>query len=254
MRSKKKIIKKLVIAILIIAAVLAAAFKLYSLNYYRADNKTIEKIEKSDDVAVKKYNGDTLLFYPKNNESVKAGIVFYPGGKVDYRAYSGFMYKLAERGFVCLLPRMLENLAFLNIDKADDLKLESLNVKKWYIAGHSLGGVAAGKYLSDKLSDDESEFSGLILCASYTTSDLTGYDINTLSIYGSNDGILNMSKYKENKKNLPDLTEKVIDGGIHSYFGSYGHQSGDGKSSISNEEQLDAAADIILKWVDDNNN
>lgn len=247
----KKYIKRTIIVLLVIVAVAAVAFKLYTMNYYRADIKTINKIERAGDVVVKKYDKNTLAFYPKDM-APKAGIVFYPGGKVDYKAYSGLMYKMAERGYVCLLPRMPENLAFLRLDAAKHLNLENFKIDKWYIGGHSLGGVAAGKYLSEELSYGEMRFSGLILCASYVTSDLTDSKLNTLSIYGSNDGVLNMEKYRENKKNLPDLTEEVIRGGIHSYFGCYGRQSGDGKSKISNEEQLDEASDIISNWIEKN--
>ncbi len=247
----KKYIKRTIVILLIIVALAAIAFKLYTMNYYRADTKTIKEIERAGDVVVKKYDKNTLAFFPKD-VTPKAGIVFYPGGKVEYKAYSGFMYKLAERGYLCLLPRMPENLAFLRLDAASNLDLDETKVEKWYIGGHSLGWVAAGQYLSDEYSDGETKFSGLILCASYVTSDLTDSELSTLSIYGSNDGVLNMEKYRENKKNLPDLIEKVIKGGIHSYFGCYGKQSGDGKSKISNEEQLNEAADIVSEWIEKN--
>ena len=39
--------------------------------------------------------------------------------------------------------------------------------------------------------------------------------------------------------------EYVIKGGIHSYFGSYGLQDGDGTPTITNEQQLVEAADVI---------
>ncbi|MBO5622611.1 MAG: alpha/beta hydrolase, partial [Butyrivibrio sp.] len=66
----------------------------------------------------------------------------------------------------------------------------------------------------------------------------------------SNDEVLNMNAYEENKANWPeDSTEIVIDGGNHSYFGTYGIQDGDGTPSISNQEQIDITAQIIDDWI-----
>ena len=60
-----------------------------------------------------------------------------------------------------------------------------------------------------------------------------------LSVYGSEDNVLNREKYDENRSNLPDdFTEIVIDGDCHAYFGMYGAQDGDGTPAITNEEQM----------------
>jgi len=71
-----------------------------------------------------------------------------------------------------------------------------------------------------------------------------------LSIYGSEDGVMNHEKYEKNKKNLPgDFTEFVIDGGCHAGFGMYGTQEGDGTPTISGAEQIDTTAEVIEKFV-----
>lgn len=41
----------------------------------------------------------------------------------------------------------------------------------------------------------------------------------------------------------------MIDGGCHSYFGSYGNQDGDGSPTISNKEQINQTASIICKFI-----
>ena len=47
-------------------------------------------------------------------------------------------------------------------------------------------------------------------------------------------------------KNLPEgYHEYVIDGGCHAYFGSYGEQDGDGTSTITNSEQIQATVDLL---------
>ena len=63
--------------------------------------------------------------------------------------------------------------------------------------------------------------------------------------------ILNHEKYNENKINLTDnLTEIVIEGGCHAYFGMYGAQDGDGTPTITNEMQITTTANEIKKFID----
>ena len=100
------------------------------------------------------------------------------------------------------------------------------------------------------LKKHENEYAGLILLASYSTADLSQSDLAVLSVYGSEDGVLNRKKYKENLKNLPsDLTESIIDGGCHAGFGMYGPQKGDGTPRISAAEQIRQAAEQISIWI-----
>ena len=72
-----------------------------------------------------------------------------------------------------------------------------------------------------------------------------------LSIYGSEDEVMNREKYDENKSNLPDdYTEMIIDGGCHAYFGMYGKQDGDGTPAITNEEQIRLTVENIVKMME----
>jgi len=229
---------------------MAAAFKIYTSNYYKADTATIEEIESAGDVKIIDIDDDAIVFEPEGEYTT--GIVFYPGGKVEYSAYAGLMYKLAEEGYVCVLVRMPENLAFLDIDAADGVSGYFDDVDDWYLAGHSLGGVAASLYLGEQIDADTNEYDGIILLASYSTYDFSDTDIRVLSIYGSNDGILNMESYEDSKENVPaDFTEYIIDGGIHSYFGCYGIQDGDGEPLITNIEQIEETTKVISDWIND---
>jgi hypothetical protein len=192
----------------------------------------------------------------------RAGIIFYPGGWVDFHAYEALMYELADRGFLCILVREPENLAFLDTSRANKVRYMYPDIPDWYLAGHSLGGAAADMYLGDKLhkiqNDNKSRalsesrlgYKGLILLASYVTKDLSRSGLKILSIYGTNDKVLNRRKYEQNKKNWPaDAKEIKIKGGIHSYFGAYGIQKHDGHSEITNEEQLIRTADAIYDFA-----
>lgn len=275
MEKAKKIRRFVGIAILVLALILgglAIGFKIYTSHYYATDiDAVLNSSNEYEDKVLSFSDKDGAVFLPKD-KNYRAIIVFYPGAKVEYTAYSSLMYELASRGFVCLLTRMPENIALLSVDAIDSMvpwtvkRQEAAVELDWYMAGHSLGGTAATKYLEELFSDDKERspedessinvvrdaihFKGLILCGSYPSFDISNAPIRLLSIYGSNDEVLNMNAYEENKANWPeDSTEIVIDGGNHSYFGTYGIQDGDGTPSISNQEQIDITAQIIDDWI-----
>ena len=169
------------------------------------------------------------------------GIIFYPGGKVEYTAYAPLMRDFAKKGYFCALVKMPFNLALLDTNAAKDVKEAHPDIRHWIVGGHSLGGVCAAKYAAI------SDFDGLFLLAAYTTTNMSDKVIDAVSIYGDRDGILDMKEYKKNKNNLPaDTPDCVIKGGNHSQFGSYGLQEGDSKASISAEEQRKQTVQLVL--------
>ena len=94
------------------------------------------------------------------------------------------------------------------------------------------------------------DYSGLVLLGAYSTADLSDSGLEVISIYGSEDGVMNREKYNECLTNLPfGYTELVIDGGCHAYFGMYGAQAGDGTPAISNEEQISDTASAIANMI-----
>ncbi|WP_029324537.1 alpha/beta hydrolase [Butyrivibrio sp. AE3004] len=261
MKKIKNYIKWILIGIISLLIVLAIAFKIYTTNYYRADISIIQNIEELLSGKVHSYSNKNGTVFIPEKQNMKAVIVFYPGGKVEYSSYNGLMYELASRGYICLLPRMPENLALLKINAVDALTADYDRFTSyasdldWYIAGHSLGGVAACAHVKKTLSDSgttesKTDYNGIILCASYPTVDLSDTDLRFLSIYGSNDNVLDIHQYNDNKKNWPhDSEEHIIEGGIHSYFGSYGIQDKDGIPTITNYQQIIQTADIIADWI-----
>lgn len=98
------------------------------------------------------------------------------------------------------------------------------------------------------ISNHTDEFEGLLLLGAYSTSNISDSGLSVISVYGSEDKVLNMEKYKENRGNLPSgFTEFIIEGGCHSYFGSYGRQDGDGEPSVSMEEQVRQTVDVFVE-------
>jgi dienelactone hydrolase len=270
--SKKKTHKKRWITLAIVAVVILMAVNFwiaYVSDYYRANTAAKDALSDYGGVTVTYTDENAILFIP---DEVRAGLIFYPGGKVEYTAYAPLLHELAENGIFCVLPHMPCNLAVLDVDAADGYIEQFPQVERWYIGGHSLGGSMAASYYSKH----RESFDGLVLCAAYSTADLTGEDggligaagaqtadasgevpdgsagaARVLSIYGSNDGVLSMKKYEKYRKNLPDgYEEEVIDGGCHAFFGSYGAQDGDGEPSITNAEQIHTTVDFIVNFLE----
>jgi len=189
------------------------------------------------------HNGHAQVFMP---EEIRGGLIFYPGGLVDHRAYAPLMCLLRDRGILCLLVEMPLDLAVLDMKAADGLQELYPQVDRWLIGGHSLGGAMAASYVADHAQ----AYEGLVLLGAYSTADLSRTELNVLSVYGTQDGVLNREKYEECRRHYPQsFAEVVIDGGCHAYFGDYGEQKGDGLPAISREEQIRLTADAIAAML-----
>ena len=148
-----------------------------------------------------------------------------------------------EIKYDCFLVDMPFNMAVLGSNKASSI-IKDYNYDNYYMMGHSLGGTTASLYASK----NKDKIDGVILLASYSTKSLDG--LSCLSIYGSNDGVLNKKTYDENKDKLPSsYNEVVISGGNHAGFAYYGKQKGDKTSTISKEEQQKITIDAIIEFL-----
>lgn len=226
----------------ILLLVAAAAF--YINDYYRALPEAFEAVtEVTEGITVLEEEDDYIVFLPENAEK---GLIFYPGGKVEYEAYAPLMKALAEQGLLCVLLHMPANLAVLDMGAAQGVQERYPQVDSWYIGGHSLGGSMAASYAGKNSAD----FDGVILLASYSTADLTDHALRVISLYGSEDGVLNAEKYVKYRDNLPEDTyENVLEGGCHAYFGAYGTQDGDGTPTVTAWEQIQWTVEEIRRML-----
>lgn len=223
--------------------IICIGFAVYVSDYYHADEAAVQAMSPVDSLSVSRIEGDTIVFAP---DEPQAGLIFYPGGKVEYTAYAPLMRACAENGILCVLVKMPGNLAVLDMNAADGIMEQYPEINSWYIGGHSLGGAMAATYATNH----SSELDGLILLAAYSTSDLKDTDLEVLSIYGTEDKVLDFAKYEKYRNNLPaDTTEFVVDGGCHAGFGCYGPQEGDGTPTITSEEQITLTAEEIAAVV-----
>lgn len=215
----------------------------YLADYYHADTKAIAAFSSDTTIVPQQISRAATAYIP---EDAAAGFLFYPGGKVEHTAYEPLMTACAEQGILCVLFKMPGNLAVLGKNAADNIFSQFPDIENWYIGGHSLGGSMAASYASE----NPGKLKGLILLAAYSTEDLSSTSLNVLSVYGSEDRILNAENYKKYRTNLlENFTEIVIEGGCHAGFGMYGHQKGDGTPRISADTQIQIAANEISEFL-----
>ena len=240
---------KVLIVVAAVIVLMFASVSIYLSDYYHADMDAINSFMTENPVEVRKDQNGNLIFEPEL-ESASTGLIFYPGGKVEHTAYIPLMKYLASEGVFCVLVEMPFRLAVLDMDAAERIKEQYPEIENWYIGGHSLGGSMAASYLEDHAN----QYEGLLLLGSYSTADLSQTDLSVLSVYGSEDRVLNRENYESNKTNLPEgFSEVVLEGGCHAYFGMYGAQDGDGVPTITQEEQIALTVDAFLTadgWPD----
>ncbi len=233
--------KKILIGIGVFFALCITAFLIYVNIYSHATAKAEEYLEDSSTVKVEAVK--TGYFFDGPGD--ESAFVFYPGGKVEHTAYAPIMHMLAEKGVDCFLVKMPFRLAVFGMNKAGKI-LENYDYENWYIGGHSLGGAMASAHASKNHND----FDGVILLGAYSTKILDYENMRVLSVYGSNDKVLNTENYRVYTSNLPTgFTEVVIDGGNHAGFGDYGQQKGDGNATISHEEQWNITVNAIVEFI-----
>ncbi|GAA3218012.1 hypothetical protein GCM10017691_00460 [Pseudonocardia petroleophila] len=147
------------------------------------------------------------------------GVVFYPGARVDPRAYLALLRPLADDGHPVVVVKPPLDIALLvGAPPFDDHP----EVSRWVVGGHSLGGTAAAMV-------DDPRVAGLLLWASYPADDQSSRDLPTLSVSGDRDGLATPADIADTAPRLPAGARLVtVPGGVHAFFGDYGEQPGDG--------------------------
>lgn len=256
-RTTKKSKKIGLIGLIVTLIILIGGCAWYLCNYYPADTEAIAQFAKEHvyvdrdwlpEIEIIKLELDdgSIAYIPSE---ISAGFIFYPGGKVEHSAYEPLMMACARRGILSVVVEVPFRLAVFDINAADGIQELYPEVEKWYIGGHSLGGSMAASYLADHVD----AYDGLVLLASYSTVDLTQSNLEILSLYGDQDGVLNLEKYQAYLPNInadsKALTETIIEGGNHAFFGMYGEQSGDGEGTVGNADQINMTADEIANFI-----
>lgn len=231
MKIKKKIVYKVLAVLFALLAICFIGLCIYASDYRTLDQEYQHILELAN-----VEDKDGIVNFTSSGE---VGIIFYPGGRVEYTAYTPFCQKLQQAGIDVFLVDMPFNMANFGVNKANAIMEDNPHIENWYISGHSLGGVAASMYAAGNAE----KIDGLLLVGIYLAMD---YPLSkTITINGSNDlRVGDGVTYTENVF--------VIEGGNHAQFGNYGPNDGDGVATISAEEQQRQAVDLICDFIINN--
>lgn len=245
-KGKTSILKRILIGLVLVLLLAIAGFVIWGSTPARPDATALQALESDETVTISE--GKYWLEFEPSNRTPTTGLIFYPGGRVDYRAYSPLMREIANGGYSVFLVKMPLSLAVFGVNRADAVLAANPEITTWYIGGHSLGGAMAASYVYNNPVGVQ----GLILWAAYPaeSNDLSGSGFPVLSIIANRDGLATLENYKAAAPYLPADTVWVeIDGGNHAQFGSYGPQNGDLEATITAEDQHRQIVNATLMFM-----
>ena len=243
----KKILKITGIGLLAVLVLAAAGLFIWSAtSTYPAGETALASLESSSTVRVTQ---DRWIVFTPAIEPDR-GLIFYPGGLVEPEAYAPVLRELAEQGVLVVITPMPLNLAIFNTNQANAVIEAYPEISNWVLAGHSLGGAAAGIYAEN----NPDKIDGLAMWDSYPpdSADLSDNDIAVISIHGTTGGIPNTDNFDDKKYLLPgDTIFAPIEGASHAQFGDYGPQKGDVAPVIPMTEQHERVVALMLGFLDE---
>ena len=172
--------------------------------------------------------------------------VLYPGGLVRPQAYEWLGRALAGRGVHTVIPEFPVDLAVLDAGRAQRLVDHYAAGRPVVVGGHSLGGAMAAAWASDH----PDAVAGLVLLAAYPPDgdDLTAAGFPAVVLQAEHDLVAYGDAVRGGLDRLPAGTDLVVvEGAVHSFFGRYGPQAGDGIPTVSRAE---AEASIVAALTD----
>lgn len=233
--------RRITLRIVLVVATVVPATALVWLRPLRPDSVALRALEDGKGVSVRSTNL-VVRMDPENPKTT--GLVFYPGAKVDPRAYAHILRPIAEAGYPVVIIKLPFNLAVLSPDAADTVVGDDDDIDRWVVGGHSLGGAMAATYASE----EHDELYGLLLYAAYPASDMSDRTgLTVTSIFGTEDGLTTVDDIRASMADLPPDTLFVpVEGAVHAFFGDYGPQAGDGTATVGRGFAQDQIVDATL--------
>ena len=236
---------RILLVILTLLGIITGGFVLWGSTPAKPMPEALTALQSDSQVTVT--TGKWLVFSPVAS-SPTTGFIIYPGGRVDYRAYTPQAHAISAQDNLVVIVHMPLNLAVFNPNAAEAVMSAYPEIKHWAVGGHSLGGSMAANFVHTH----PELVQGLVLWASYPagSDNLSQSGLKVLSISGTLDGLSTPARIVESYALLPvDTVWVPIKGGDHAQFGWYGPQAGDNPASISREEQQDQIVQATLAFL-----
>lgn len=245
-KQMKKTLKIISISLIALIVIGMAGFTFWASDAAQPEEIALESLSSAQEVQFSSLN-QWLVFSPTESQAT-TGLVFYPGARVDPRAYAPAAQAIASGGVTVVIVPMPLNMAIFGINRAEDVLEAFPDIQTWAIGGHSLGGAMAAEFAQSH----PDQISGLVLWAAYPGegNDLSQSELAVVSISASEDGLATPDKINASRELLPESTRFVeIEGGNHAGFGRYGAQSGDGEATLSPTEQQIQIVNATLTFL-----
>jgi hypothetical protein len=172
--------------------------------------------------------------------------IFYPGGLVRPQAYEWLGVALVPLGIQTVIPVFAADLAVTAPNRATELIDRLSSNRRVIIGGHSLGGAMATRYTLNH----PDKVDGLVLMGAFSPEgdNLSAFVLPTLVLAAEHDGLATLDEVEAGLSRLPtNATLEIIEGSVHSFFGRYGPQRGDGIPTVTRQQ---AEADITQALTD----
>ncbi len=194
----KQVFKRWWWVLILIPALLVGGFVVWAETPLGPMPEALAALESDAQVQVEQ--GDWYVFRPVGS-TLESGMIIYPGGRVDPRSYAPMAHALAGEGYLSIIVPMPLNLAVFNPGAALDVMADFPEITHWAVGGHSLGGAMAANFVRNHLP----VLDGLFLWAAYPASgdDLSGLDVDVVSIYGTLDGLMTGAEVEASRMLLP---------------------------------------------------
>ncbi|NDJ36645.1 MAG: alpha/beta hydrolase [Chloroflexi bacterium] len=250
--SSKGCLRKAIIGLALLVLLGGVAGGLWYINYDRGSAQptadALAALEPDADLAVRRT--PWIVFEPQDTAPT-TGLIFYPGGRVDPRAYAVPLRGVAEQGYLVVIVPMPLDLAYLGSDRAANVMEAYPDIDRWVMSGHSLGAGAAAYFTAENMD----QVDGVVLWAGYPPRDnpLLDFDGPISVITASNDRLVRPRPIEWASQRLPaDTFYLTIDGGNHAGFANYAVEPGgrDGIATISVEAQQMQLIEATLSLLD----
>jgi len=173
---------------------------------------------RSDD-RVRVADAGWLALWPASTEP-RTGLIFYPGGEAEAEGYAEPLRAVAAAGHPVVLVRMPFHLAVIAPDRAADVMAAYPDVARWVIAGHSLGGAMAARFVATH----PGRVAGLLLWDAYAApeNDLSAATLPVMQLYRTDADGLPPEVYRDSARLLPAHARRVgLPGASHMNYGRF---------------------------------
>jgi pimeloyl-ACP methyl ester carboxylesterase len=229
------------------AAVLFATAAILLKFLFAPNGEAAEALMSDDRVRVAKESG-WLSFKPAAASLPAASVILYPGAFAVPECYAALARRLAAEGHPVYVVKMPLNLAFLGTSRAERV-MAAHPGEAFVIGGHSIGGMAAGRYAVRHARSVK----GVFFLASHGEPhpELRRARLPVLHITATDDGLMKWGMLQVSKRDKSADTDYVsVDGGNHTQFGSFRAYAADGRASITETRQQEIIAKAMDRWLD----